>query len=135
MTRSAAFSPPPRGTSAPATSESGINAVSALEASAIERSNPATFWKRLTTRSTKCGRSQNVSVRATRARSNRRPADAVPATSCSAGRRTRRGALLGLDRRPPPAAVDQQSVDREDVEHEDRQREERRGRDPEHLQD
>src|SRR5215216_447592 len=107
MTRSAAFSPPPRGTSAPATSESGINAVSALEASAIERSNPATFWKRLTTRSTKCGRSQNVSVRATRARSNRPPAD----------------------------AVDQQSVDREDDEHEDRQREERRGRDPEHLQD
>ena len=42
---------------------SGIVAVSAPEASAIERSKPATFWKRLTTRSTNSGRSQNVSVR------------------------------------------------------------------------
>ena len=49
---------------------SGISAVSALEASAIARSKPAIFWKRLTTRSTKAGRSQNVSVRRTRSRSD-----------------------------------------------------------------
>ena len=49
-----------------------IVAVSAAEASAIERSNPASFWKRLTTRSTNSGRSQNVSVRAARSRFTRR---------------------------------------------------------------
>src|SRR3954447_18666569 len=47
---------------------SGIVAVSAAEASAIARSNPATFWKRFTTRSRNSGRNQNVSVRATRSR-------------------------------------------------------------------
>ncbi|MGW7383912.1 hypothetical protein [Streptomyces sp. NPDC054794] len=47
---------------------SGINAVSALEARAIERSKPTIFWNRLTTRSAKSGRSQNVSVLMTRSR-------------------------------------------------------------------
>ena len=44
-------------------SASGISAVSALDASAIARSKPAIFWKRLTTRSTNAGRSQNVARR------------------------------------------------------------------------
>src|SRR4051812_22531225 len=47
----------------------GISAVSELDASAIARSKPATFWKRLITRSTNPGRSQNVSDRNTRPRS------------------------------------------------------------------
>ena len=47
---------------------SGIVAVSAPDASAIARSKLATFWNRLTTRSTNSGRSQNVSVRTTRSR-------------------------------------------------------------------
>ena len=51
---------------------SGIVAVSAPEASAIERSKPTTFWNRLTTRSTNSGRSQNVNVRTTRSRLMRR---------------------------------------------------------------
>ena len=54
------------------TIDSGITAVSALEASATARSKPAIFWKRLTTRSTNSGRSQNVSVRITRSRLRRR---------------------------------------------------------------
>ena len=65
---------------------SGIVAVSAPDASAIERSKPAIFWKRLTTRSTNCGRSQNVNVRVTRSRSRSRRSSAVIAAS---GRGTR----------------------------------------------
>src|SRR3954452_6543605 len=68
MMRSAIPLPPSFVATALATSASGIVAVSALEASAIERSKPATFWKRLRTRSTNSGRSQNVSVRMTRSR-------------------------------------------------------------------
>ena len=48
---------------------SGMIAVSALDASATARSKPTTFWKRVTTRSTNRGRSQNVRVRMTRSRS------------------------------------------------------------------
>ncbi|WP_328927761.1 hypothetical protein OG429_26560 [Streptomyces sp. NBC_00190] len=43
--------------------------VSMLEASAIERSNPAILWNRFTTRSANAGRSQNVSVLKNRSRS------------------------------------------------------------------
>src|SRR4051812_40924371 len=68
MMRSATPLPPSFVATALDTSASGIVAVSALEASAIERSKPATFWKRLRTRSTNSGRSQNVSVRMTRSR-------------------------------------------------------------------
>src|SRR4051812_42501187 len=68
MMRSAVPLPPSSEATALVTINSGIVAVSAAEASAIERSNPVTFWKRLTTRSTNSGRSQNVSVRRTRSR-------------------------------------------------------------------
>jgi hypothetical protein len=47
---------------------SGISADRALDANAIERSNPTMRWKRLTTRSAKSGRSQKVSVLTTRSR-------------------------------------------------------------------
>src|SRR3954451_6692143 len=68
MMRSAVALPPSFDATALATIASGITAVSALEARAIERSNPASFWKRLRTRRTNSGRSQNVSVRVTRSR-------------------------------------------------------------------
>src|SRR3954453_3967563 len=68
MTRSAASLPPSCDESALATIASGISAVSAPEANAIARSKPASFWNRLTTRSTNSGRSQNVSVRTARSR-------------------------------------------------------------------
>ena len=68
MIRVAASSLPTRGRMLPAMMVSGISAVSALEASATARSKPAMRWKRLTTRRTKAGRSQNVSVRRTRSR-------------------------------------------------------------------
>ena len=51
--------------------------MSALDASAIARSKPATFWKRLTTRSTNSGRNQNVSVLMTRSRFDPRLAGPV----------------------------------------------------------
>lgn len=47
---------------------SGIIAVSALDARAIERSKPTILWNRLMTRSAKAGRSQNVSVLTRRSR-------------------------------------------------------------------
>src|SRR6187455_1804769 len=72
MMRSAVLLPPSFEATALATMVSGIVAVSAPEARAIARSNPATFWNRLTTRSTNSGRSQNVRVRATRSRFTRR---------------------------------------------------------------
>src|SRR5215204_4733260 len=72
MMRSAVSLPPSSVATALVTIVSGIVAVSAPEASAIARSNPATFWKRLTTRSTNSGRSQKVSVRTTRSRFKRR---------------------------------------------------------------
>ena len=82
MMRSAVALPPSCEASALATIASGIKAVSAPEARAIERSNPASFWKRLTTRSTNSGRSQNVNVRldalaarAMRAQGSSSPAD------------------------------------------------------------
>src|SRR5918995_4446090 len=68
MIRSATPLPPSCVATELTTIVSGIVAVSALEASAIERSKPAIFWKRLRTRSTNSGRSQNVSVRTTRSR-------------------------------------------------------------------
>ena len=70
MMRSAVSLPPRSEASVLAAIVSGMKAVSAPEASAIARSNPASFWNRLTTRSTKSGRSQNVSVRRTRPRSS-----------------------------------------------------------------
>ena len=73
MMRSAVSLPPSCDDTALVTIVSGIMAVSAPEARAIERSNPATFWNRLTTRSTNSGRSQNVSVRTTRSRSTPPP--------------------------------------------------------------
>src|SRR3954451_22459957 len=51
---------------APASTASGISPVSALDASAIERSNPAMRWKRLIVRRMNAGRSQNVNVLNTR---------------------------------------------------------------------
>src|SRR5262245_52794184 len=69
MMRSAVSFPPSFEATALVTIVSGISAVSALEASAIARSKPAIRWKRLTTRRTKLGRSQNVSVWRTRWRS------------------------------------------------------------------
>src|SRR3954464_10155167 len=71
MIRFAVSLPPSSEASELVTINSGIVAVSAEEASAIERSNPATFWKRFTTRSRNSGRSQNVSVRTTRSRFTR----------------------------------------------------------------
>src|SRR3954466_9184399 len=68
MIRFAVSLPPSSEASELVTINSGIVAVSAEDASAIERSNPATFWKRLTTRSRNSGRSQNVSFRTTRSR-------------------------------------------------------------------
>src|SRR3954451_5436142 len=69
MMRSAVPFPPSWDVRALVTIASGMTAVSALEVSAIDRSNPTTFWKRLTTRSTNRGRSQKVRVRKTRSRS------------------------------------------------------------------
>src|SRR3954454_22821685 len=69
--RSAVPLPPSCEATALVTISSGIVAVSAAEASAIERSKPAIFWKRFTTRSRNSGRSQNVSVRTTRSRFTR----------------------------------------------------------------
>ena len=92
MMRSAAPAPPSCVTTALATIVSGIIAVSAPDASAIARSNPATFWKRLTTRRTKSGRSQKVSVCRTRSRFTATPEAGVPATAfggCSAWRQSR----------------------------------------------
>jgi hypothetical protein len=66
MMRSAVSLPPSWEDTALMAMTSGIVAVSAPEASAIARSKPAIFWKRLTTRSTNSGRSQNVNVRAKR---------------------------------------------------------------------
>ena len=63
MMRSAVPFPPSSVATELATIVSGISAVSAAEASATARSKPASFWNRLTTRSTNSGRSQNVSVR------------------------------------------------------------------------
>src|SRR4051812_45672304 len=71
MIRFAVSLPPSSEASELVTINSGIVAVSAEEARAIERSNPATFWKRFTTRSRNSGRSQNVSVRTTRSRFTR----------------------------------------------------------------
>src|SRR5215208_312401 len=68
MIRCAASLPPAWGRIAPARMASGIMAVSALEASAMARSNPATRWKRLSVRRTNAGRSQNVRVRRIRSR-------------------------------------------------------------------
>src|SRR5918994_2249013 len=73
MTRSAVLLPPSSEAAALTRIVRGIVAVSAAEARAIARSNPATFWNRLTARRTNSGRSQNVSVRATRSRFMRRP--------------------------------------------------------------
>src|SRR4051812_40336698 len=70
MMRSAVSLPPSSEVKELPTIVSGIMAVSAEEARAIARSKPATFWNRLTTRSTNSGRSQNVSVRRTRPRSS-----------------------------------------------------------------
>ncbi|GAA1221255.1 hypothetical protein GCM10009646_05390 [Streptomyces aureus] len=53
---------------APRRTESGTNAVKALDARAIERSKPTIFWNRLMTRNAKAGRSQNVSVLTMRSR-------------------------------------------------------------------
>ena len=66
MMRSAVLLPPSCDAKALVSMASGMVAVSAPEARAIARSKPATFWKRLKTRSTNSGRSQNVSVRTTR---------------------------------------------------------------------
>src|ERR1700742_3226224 len=75
MMRSAVPLPPSREAMALVAIVSGIVAVSAPEARATDRSNPATFWNRLTTRRTNSGRSQNVSVRAICSRFTRcRPA-------------------------------------------------------------
>ena len=98
MMRSAVPLPPSSVITVLATIVSGIVAVSAPEARAIARSKPATFWNRLTTRSTNSGRSQNVSVRATRSRFTRRrwssrassPAMAQPATLRSSSPKTYR---------------------------------------------
>src|SRR5829696_5742481 len=73
---------------------SGIVAVSAPEASAIARSNPAILWKRLTTRSTNSGRSQNVSVRRTRPRSECGSCSAVVMWALGSGRRRARPRAL-----------------------------------------
>src|SRR5215204_1316374 len=74
MRRSAVSLPPIWEAPALAAIVNGIIAVSAPEARAIDRSNPATFWNRLTTRRTNSGRSQNVSVRTARSRlASRRP--------------------------------------------------------------
>src|SRR5215213_3890241 len=73
MIRSDVLLPPSSEAAALTRIISGIVAVSAAEARAIARSNPATFWNRLTARSTNSGRSQNVSVRTTRSRFMRRP--------------------------------------------------------------
>src|SRR3954449_11932995 len=70
MIRSAALLPPSSLSAAPAMIVKGINAVSALDASATARSNPAIRWKRLSARRMKAGRSQNVSVRSARSRSS-----------------------------------------------------------------
>src|SRR6188472_1798001 len=69
MIRSAVLLPPRRDAKPLKTIASGIMAVSALADSATARSNPTTFWKRLSTRNTNSGRSQNVSVRRTCSRS------------------------------------------------------------------
>src|SRR3954467_5655002 len=71
MIRCATSLAPIRLSTAPLTTASGINAVSALEASATARSKPTIRWKRLTARSAKAGRSQKVSVLRTRSRSMR----------------------------------------------------------------
>src|SRR3954447_1704968 len=68
MMRSAVLLPPSCDAAELATMSNGIVAVSAPEASATARSNPATFWNRLTTRRTNSGRSQNVTVRTNRRR-------------------------------------------------------------------
>src|SRR4051794_4379923 len=82
--------------SVPTESTSGMLAVSPLEASAIARSKPAIFWKRLITRSTKAGRSQNVSVRKTRPRSAhaRESLGTVPGRAIVADLSLERGAPL-----------------------------------------
>src|SRR3954468_16480093 len=72
MMRSAVLLPPKCDENALVTMVSGMTAVSALDASATERSKPTTFWNRLTKRSTNSGRNQNVNVRRTRSRSRRR---------------------------------------------------------------
>src|SRR4051794_16861837 len=94
MIRSDALFPPLSVSAAPAMIVSGIRAVSALDASATARSNPAILWNRLSTRSRNAGRSQKVSVLSTRSRS-----------SCGiAGIRSGDGHLrLGRGRRIRPA--------------------------------
>src|SRR5689334_16199342 len=71
MMRCAVSLPPSCVDNTLATIDSGIVAVSAPEASAIDRSKPPTFWKRLTTRRTNSGRNQNVSVRMSSSRFTR----------------------------------------------------------------
>src|SRR3954463_14164437 len=85
----------------PIESTSGMLAVSPLEASAIARSKPAIFWKRLITRSTNAGRSQNVSVRKTRPRSAhaRESLGAVPGRAILPALNLERGAPLGSPER------------------------------------
>src|SRR3954465_9107518 len=87
--------------SVPVMITSGIRAVRALEASAIARSKPAIFWKRLITRSTNAGRSQNVSVRKTRPRSAhaRESLGAVPGRAILPALNLERGAPLGSPER------------------------------------
>src|SRR3954453_9845678 len=69
MMRSAVLLPPSWDPSALTMTASGIRAVRALADCATARSNPTTFWNRLSTRRTNSGRSQNVSVRRTCSRS------------------------------------------------------------------
>src|SRR6187200_1224870 len=123
MMRSAVSLPPSCEDTALVRIVKGMVAVSALEARAIERSKPATFWNRLTTRSTNSGRSQNVRVRVTRSRSSRAfglsswdPSPAMAAVrrasaGCQLGREElERGACLGLllagEIDPVPSEVD-----------------------------
>src|ERR687897_2241128 len=82
MIRSAVPLPPKCETAALVRIVRGIVAVSAAEARGLARSNPATFWNRLTTRSTNSGRNQNVSVRTTRSRFMRRPLRAKSGSAC-----------------------------------------------------
>ena len=95
MMRSAVPLPPSSEATALVTIASGIVAVSAPEASAIARSKPATFWNRLTTRSTNSGRSQNVSVRTTRSRSTRRRRCSFSSSGSSAALKAREYRVRG----------------------------------------
>src|SRR3954452_18515668 len=109
MMRWAVPLPPNLDANAPVMIASGIRAVSPPEARAIARSKPATFWKRLTTRSRNSGRSQNVSVRRTRSRLTSARAGTGPSIRLLA-RHHRDGLAFAVDVRLA-AAVDRDAVD------------------------